>query len=82
MVATLRQNMEGQLLVVIKRDGNDQYFHIVVVVVETKCKETWRWFLTLLLEDIGGMETNKCLFISNQQKYTIWLCYTLKCLTT
>jgi len=55
-------------LIVVGRDPNDQYMPIAFVVVETKTKETWRWFLNLLFEDIGSVETNKWVFISDQQK--------------
>ena len=41
---------------------------ITFAVVETKTKETWRQFMNLLLEDIGDVETNKWVFISDQQK--------------
>ena len=42
-----------QLLVVVVRDPNDQYFPLAIAVVESKTKESWLWFLTILLEDIG-----------------------------
>jgi hypothetical protein len=35
-------------------------------VVENECKDSWRWFLTLLLEDIGSEK--RWVFISDQQK--------------
>ena len=41
---------------------------IAFAVVEIETKETWRWFLNLLFKDIGDVETNKWVFISDQQK--------------
>jgi len=64
----LKTKYGGQLLVAIGKDPNDQYFPLAFAVVENECKETWRWFLTLLLDDIGDMHTNRWVFISNQQK--------------
>ncbi|CAK8573483.1 unnamed protein product [Lathyrus sativus] len=39
---------------------------MVFGVCETKTNESWRWFLILLLEDIG--QENRWVFISDQQK--------------
>ncbi|XP_027905924.1 uncharacterized protein LOC114165520 [Vigna unguiculata] len=64
----LKTTYGGQLLVAIGRDPNDQYFPLAFVVVENECKETWRWFLSLLLEDIGDIQSNRWVFISDQQK--------------
>jgi len=61
----------GQLLVVVGRDPNDQYYPLAFAVVENECKDTWRWFLTLLLEDIGDIGNHRWVFISDQQKVTI-----------
>jgi len=58
----------GQLLVVMGRDPSDQYYPLAFAVVENECKETWRWFLTFLLEDIGDIENHRWVFISDQQK--------------
>ena len=64
----LKTTYGGQLLVAVARDPNDQYFPLAFVVVENECKETWRCFLTLLLEDIGDIQSNRWVFISDQQK--------------
>nr|KYP41869.1 hypothetical protein KK1_036747 [Cajanus cajan] len=55
----LKTNYGGQLLIVIGRDPNDQYFPLAFVVVETETKDSWRWFLNLLLENIGDVQTKK-----------------------
>ncbi|XP_045816626.1 uncharacterized protein LOC123909782 isoform X2 [Trifolium pratense] len=62
----LKTRYGGQLLIAVGRDPNDQYFPLAFGVVETETKESWRWFLTLLLEDIG--QEKRWVFISDQQK--------------
>ncbi|RDY11272.1 hypothetical protein CR513_04098, partial [Mucuna pruriens] len=52
----LKTKYGDQMLIVVGRDANDQYFPLAFVVVETKTKESWIWFLTLLLENIGFLE--------------------------
>ncbi|XP_058758242.1 uncharacterized protein LOC131631465 [Vicia villosa] len=56
----------GQLLIAVGRDPNDQYFPLAFGVVETETKESWRWFIQLLMEDIG--HDKRIVFISDQQK--------------
>lgn len=58
----------GQLLVAVARDANDQYFPLAFAVVEIETKESWKWFLTLLFGDIGDLETNRWVLISDRQK--------------
>ena len=48
-----RSQYGGQLLIDVGRDANDQYYPLAFGIVEVENKESWRWFLTLLLEDIG-----------------------------
>ncbi|XP_017420328.2 uncharacterized protein LOC108330352 [Vigna angularis] len=64
----LKTTYGGQLLVAVGRDPNDQYFPLAFAVVENECKESWSWFLTLLLDDIGGINCQRWVFISDQQK--------------
>nr|KYP71449.1 hypothetical protein KK1_010708 [Cajanus cajan] len=64
----LKTKFGGQLLIAVGRDPNDQYFPLAFVVVENETKESWRWFLTFLLEDIGDITTHRWVFISDQQK--------------
>ncbi|XP_058758429.1 uncharacterized protein LOC131631679 [Vicia villosa] len=59
----------GQILAAIGRDPNDQMLPVAFAVVEGENKDSWTWFLQLLIEDLGGQED--CLtytFISDQQK--------------
>lgn len=59
----------GQLLTAIGTDPNDQMCPIAYAVVEGETKETWAWFLDLLVHDLGGTRLCKTFtFISDQQK--------------
>ncbi|KAI5397557.1 hypothetical protein KIW84_063394 [Lathyrus oleraceus] len=49
-----------------ERYPNDQYFPLAFGVAETETKESWKWFLELLMEDIG--QERSYVFISHQQK--------------
>lgn len=49
----LKTKYGGQLLIAVDRDPNDQYFPLDFGVVETEIKDSWRWFLQLLMEDVG-----------------------------
>jgi hypothetical protein len=61
----------GQLLAAIGRDPNDQMLPIAFDVVEGETKESWKWFLELLIGDLGGTRLCKTYtFISDQQKVT------------
>ena len=64
----LKSSYGGQLLVAIARDPNDQYFPLALAVVENECKESRRWFMSLLLDDIEDVQSNRWVFISDQQK--------------
>jgi hypothetical protein len=61
----LKNQYGGILLIAVGRGPNDQYLPLAFAVVETESKDSWSWFMTLLLEDIG--ERRWC-FISDQQK--------------
>lgn len=52
----------------VGRDGNDNMFPIAIVVVEAETKDSWTWFLKLLMEDIGTVEERGWGFISDRQK--------------
>ncbi|KAK2457356.1 hypothetical protein QL285_004634 [Trifolium repens] len=62
----LKTKYGGQLLIAVGRDPNDQYFPLAFGIVETETKESWRWFIQLLMEDIG--QDKRIVFISDQQK--------------
>ena len=58
----------GQLIVAVVRDPNEEYFSLAVAVVEAETKDSWTWFINLLLADIGdskrwtSYQTNKRYF--------------------
>ena len=75
----LKTQYGGQLLIAVERDANDQYYPLAFGIVEVENTESWRWFLTLLLDDIGTEK--RWVFISNQQKVTILILHQSICLS-
>ena len=55
----------GQLMVAVARDHNKKYFPLAVAVVEAETKDSWTWFINLLLANIG--DSKRLAFISDQQ---------------
>jgi len=58
----------GQLLSAVAMDGNNAFFVIAYAIVESESKDTWSWFLQLLLGDIGDYKEHGYNFITDQQK--------------
>lgn len=58
----------GQLLSAVGKDGNNQMIPIAFAIVEAETKDSWTWFLNLLMEDLNRIETKKWAFILDQQK--------------
>ncbi|XP_012849887.1 PREDICTED: uncharacterized protein LOC105969659 [Erythranthe guttata] len=58
----------GQLIAVIARDGNNQMFHLAIAVVESECRESWTWFLNMLIHYVTGFDLTSCNFIYDRQK--------------
>jgi hypothetical protein len=59
----------GMLLAAIGMDPNDQILPIAYAVVEGENKDSWTWFLELLIADLGGTRLCKTYtIISDQQK--------------
>lgn len=48
-------------------------YPIAYAVVESEDKETWCWFLQLLIEDLGPVEVHGWNFVSDQQKVIIMI---------
>ena len=61
----LKGAYSGQVLVAVGMDGNDNLFPIAYAVVEAERKDTWLWFIELLLRDVGSCNPT---FISDRQK--------------
>ncbi|XP_020979381.1 uncharacterized protein LOC110271979 [Arachis ipaensis] len=49
-------------------DPNDQMLPIAYAVVEAETKDTWKWFLRLLIDDFGAEVIGKTTFMFDQQK--------------
>ncbi|XP_057418799.1 uncharacterized protein LOC130713008 [Lotus japonicus] len=58
----------GQLLTAVGKDGNNQMYHIAYAVVEAETKDSWEWFVDLLLADLDSIQSKRWCFISDQQK--------------
>ncbi|XP_072085035.1 uncharacterized protein [Arachis hypogaea] len=58
----------GQLLSTVGQDANNHFYVVAFAVVPNECKDTWKWFLTLLAEDLGAVGQHGWNFISDQQK--------------
>jgi hypothetical protein len=52
-VCFMKEKLGWQLHAAIARDANDDIFSIAYAICETENRDTWTWFLRLLLEDIG-----------------------------
>ncbi|WVZ19233.1 hypothetical protein V8G54_006555 [Vigna mungo] len=65
----LKGRYGGELLTAVGRDVNEQILPIAYAVVEVENKDSWSWFLELLIQDVGGVDVaSSCTFISDQQK--------------
>ncbi|XP_058746127.1 uncharacterized protein LOC131618999 [Vicia villosa] len=64
----LKDDYGGQLMAAVGSDGNNQLFPIAYVVVEAETKDSWEWFINILLEDLQSINNVPYAFISDQQK--------------
>ncbi|KAL5193671.1 hypothetical protein HKD37_20G055854 [Glycine soja] len=64
----LKSAFGGNLLSAVGLDGNNHMFVIAYVVVDIENKDNWKWFLTLLHEDLGDYIQNGWNFMSDMQK--------------
>ena len=46
----------GMILAAVGKDPNEQMLLIVIAVVEGETRDSWTWFLELLINDLGGKE--------------------------
>ncbi|CAI9261002.1 unnamed protein product [Lactuca saligna] len=58
----------GQLLAAVGRDANNHIYPLAWAVVAVESKETWKWFVDLLLDDIGMGNGHGLTLISDQHK--------------
>ncbi|KAI3733776.1 hypothetical protein L6452_13232 [Arctium lappa] len=59
---------KGELISAIGRDGDNQFYPIAWVVVDVENKENWKWFIELLIKDIGVIEGVGLTIVSDQHK--------------
>ncbi|KAL3499043.1 hypothetical protein ACH5RR_041775 [Cinchona calisaya] len=55
-------------LVFKRMDTNNQMYPVAIAIVETECKDSWSWFLDVLIGEIGDPEDRGWVFISDRQK--------------
>jgi len=75
----LKGRYGGQLLSAIGKDGNNQMLPIAFAIVEAETKESWDWFVELLLSDLNGIQFKNWSFISDQQKVIFQLFNLILC---
>ena len=61
----------GELLSAVGRDANNHIYPIAWAVVAVENKETWKWFLNLLLKDINMGNGAGLTLLSDQHKVFI-----------
>ncbi|KAL1356978.1 hypothetical protein AAHE18_05G223600 [Arachis hypogaea] len=66
--AFLKTYHGGQLLSAVAQDANNQFYVVAFAVARSESKESWKWFLTLLQEDIGDVQQHGWNFMSDMQK--------------
>ncbi|XP_057730552.1 uncharacterized protein LOC130945874 [Arachis stenosperma] len=66
--AFLKTYHGGQLLSAVAQDANNQFYVVAYGVARSETKESWKWFLTLLQEDLGDAHQFGWNFMSDQQK--------------
>ncbi|XP_058784528.1 uncharacterized protein LOC131659338 [Vicia villosa] len=64
----LKGDFGGQLMAAVGRDGNNKIYPIAYVVVEAETKDSWEWFINILMEDLESINHRAYAFISDQQK--------------
>ena len=65
----LKGIVKGQVLVDIRKDGNNHIFPIVWAMTEKENKNNWTWFMQWLVKDLQIEDNGKSLtIISNMQK--------------
>ena len=69
----LKGRYGGQLLTAVGKDGNNQMMPIAFAIVEAETKDSWDWFLDLLLSDLNRIEYKRWSFISDQQKVCVFV---------
>ena len=61
----------GILLTAVGIDPNDCIYPIAMAVVEVECKESWKWFLNTLKDDLGIQNTYPWTIMTDKQKVSM-----------
>ncbi|KAL4388980.1 hypothetical protein GQ457_09G022140 [Hibiscus cannabinus] len=64
----LKGYYQGNILAAVGIDANDCIYPIVVAAVEAETQDSWCWFLQLLTEDLGIVNSHHVTFMSDKQK--------------
>ena len=65
----------GQLLIVVAKDANNQMYPIAWAVIDTESKLTWKWFMTILKDDLNRGNGSQLTIISDMQKVIEYLSF-------
>ena len=63
----------GQLLVGVAKDANNQMYPIAWAVIDTESKLTWKWFITILKDDLNLGNGSQLTIISDMQNVIEYL---------
>jgi hypothetical protein len=61
----------GQLLTAVGTDANNQNFVIAYAIVDAENKDNWKWFLTLLHEDLGAIDSMGRILCVTCKRYVV-----------
>lgn len=68
---------KGELLVVMGRDANNNIYPITWAVVNVENKVYCKWFLDILMDDLGGGNGSGLTIISDEHKVLDWFLFAL-----
>ncbi|KAG8367337.1 hypothetical protein BUALT_Bualt16G0061700 [Buddleja alternifolia] len=64
----MKTNRRSTMILKVDRDGNDNLYPIAYAYVEIEKFDTWEWFLSMLIRDIGSHDERGWTFISDRHK--------------
>ena len=67
----------GQLLVAVTKDENNQMYPIAWAVIGTESTMTWKWFMTILKDDLNLGNGSQLTIISDMQKVIEYLSFVM-----
>ena len=63
----------GELIAAVGRDANNSIYPLAWAVINVESKDTWKWFLDNLMDDIGGGLGSGLILISDGHKVCNYL---------